>query len=226
MPPNSSFEQFLTNGSAHIDIWQFIINLLITAALSLTLAKVYATYGLAISNRRMFARNFLLIATTTMVIITVVKSSLALSLGLVGALSIVRFRSAIKEPEELSYLFLLISVGLGLGANQRLVTLVAFVMLVSMIILVNKFSSREQHQNMYLAVSTPTTGEGALSGIIEVLKTHCGQVQLKRFDDSNDRFEGTFLVEFDNIEQLEKSRSAIRNLHEKANVVFMDSKLT
>ena len=44
---------------------------------------------------------------------------LALSLGLVGALSIVRFRAAIKEPEELAYLFLTISVGLGFGAKVR-----------------------------------------------------------------------------------------------------------
>ena len=58
-----------------------------------------------------------------MVMITIVKSSLALSLGLVGALSIVRFRTAIKEPEELSYAFLSIAIGLGLGADQRLTTL-------------------------------------------------------------------------------------------------------
>ena len=53
-----------------------------------------------------------------MIIITIVKSSLALSLGLVGALSIVRFRTAIKDPEELSFLFISIAIGLGMGANQ------------------------------------------------------------------------------------------------------------
>lgn len=59
-----------------------------------------------------------------MLVITVVKSSLALSLGLVGALSIIRFRSAIKEPEELTYLFLAISLGLGFGANQTVITII------------------------------------------------------------------------------------------------------
>ena len=58
---------------------------------------------------------------TTMLIITVVKSSLALSLGLVGALSIVRFRAAIKEPEELAYLFLTIAIGLALGREPATV---------------------------------------------------------------------------------------------------------
>jgi len=50
---------------------------------------------------------------TTIFISTVVESSLALTLGLVGALSIVRFRTAVKEPEELSYMFLAITIGLG-----------------------------------------------------------------------------------------------------------------
>ena len=63
------------------------------------------------------------IATT--IVITIVKSSLALSLGLVGALSIVRFRAAIKEPEELVYLFFIIGIGLANGANQFLVSILA-----------------------------------------------------------------------------------------------------
>ena len=58
-----------------------------------------------------------LITMTTMLIISIVKSSLALSLGLVGALSVIRFRAAIKEPEELTYLFLTIAIGLGFGAK-------------------------------------------------------------------------------------------------------------
>ncbi len=51
----------------------------------------------------------------TLLVISIVKSSLALSLGLVGALSIVRFRTAIKDPEELIYLFFSIAIGLGMG---------------------------------------------------------------------------------------------------------------
>tara|TARA_B100000470_G_C19572660_1_gene294192 strand:+ start:109 stop:600 length:492 start_codon:yes stop_codon:yes gene_type:complete len=57
----------------------------------------------------------------------IVKNSLALSLGLVGALSIVRFRAAIKEPEELVYLFLIIAAGLGCGAGQLQITIVGII---------------------------------------------------------------------------------------------------
>ena len=72
---------------------------------------------------------------TIMVVITVVKSSLALSLGLVGALSIVRYRTAIKEPEELAYTFLTIAIGLGMGADQTAVTAISFLLIVTIIII-------------------------------------------------------------------------------------------
>ena len=75
---------------------------------------------------RQYLPIFLLIIPSMVLIISIIKSSIALSLGLVGALSIVRFRTPIKEPEELLYLFVAIAVGLGIGANQIVATLVGF----------------------------------------------------------------------------------------------------
>ena len=129
-----SFESFLTSGSAQVDLSTFLVSLILAAIFSYFLGKVYIRYGTAISNRKSFAGNFVLLATTTTLIITIVKSSLALSLGLVGALSIVRFRSAIKEPEELAYLFLCIAIGLGYGANQILITSAAVPLIVLFIV--------------------------------------------------------------------------------------------
>ena len=131
-----SFEEFLTVSAAQISIPEFISSLLLTAFLASILANIYTNHGSTLSNRRVFSRNFMIIALTTMLVITVVKSSLALSLGLVGALSIVRFRSAIKEPEELAYLFLAIGIGLGMGANQILVTVLAFAIISAIIVTV------------------------------------------------------------------------------------------
>lgn len=77
---------------------KLVLSLGLAALLGLVLGEAYFRFGL--SNRRSFARNFLMLTVTTTLIISIVRSSLALSLGLVGALSIVRFRAAIKEPEE------------------------------------------------------------------------------------------------------------------------------
>ena len=94
------------------------LNLAVVLVLSQLLGWHFVRYAQVLSNKRKLARVLVFIATTTLLIITVVKTSLALSLGLVGALSIIRFRTPIKEPEELAYLFLAIALGVGLGANR------------------------------------------------------------------------------------------------------------
>ena len=103
-----------------------VINMLIAAGLGTLLGWQYARFGRTLTNRVALARILPFIALVTALVIFIVKSSLALSLGLVGALSIVRFRTPIKEPEELTYLFMSIAIGLGLGAEQRIVTITAF----------------------------------------------------------------------------------------------------
>ena len=109
---------FLINNTIQIDLNSFIVSLLCSAILSLLIQLFYIKFSSSLSNRMNFSKNFVILGTTTCIIIVIVKNSLALSLGLVGALSIVRFRAAIKEPEELVYLFLVIAVGLGCGAGQ------------------------------------------------------------------------------------------------------------
>ena len=100
-----------------------------------------------------------LIGLTVFLVITVVKSSLALSLGLVGALSIVRFRTPIKEPEELGYLFLTIAVGLGFGAGFEITTIV-----ITLSILVYLYFSSERNRNNKIS------GEYTIS--LNALNTH------------------------------------------------------
>ena len=113
---------FFINQNIQIDIQGFVISLLFAAILSFLVQLFYIKYSSSLSNRKEFAKNFVILGVTTTIVIMIVKSSLALSLGLVGALSIVRFRAAIKEPEELVYLFLIIAIGLGCGANQLIIT--------------------------------------------------------------------------------------------------------
>jgi hypothetical protein len=109
---------FFLNKPIQIDLNGFVVSLICSVVLSLLIQIFYIKFSSTLSNRMNFSKNFVLLGATTCIIIVIVKNSLALSLGLVGALSIVRFRAAIKEPEELVYLFLVISVGLGCGAGQ------------------------------------------------------------------------------------------------------------
>ena len=143
-----TFEEYLAQSSASIPLLSFIFNLIFTWILASILRFVYIRYGNTLSNRKLFGRNFIIIAMTTMLIITVVKSSLALSLGLVGALSIVRFRAAIKEPEELVFLFLIIAAGLGAGSGQIKITAVGVVFSLFIIFVYSKLFNKSRLENI------------------------------------------------------------------------------
>ena len=219
-----TFEQFLTNQSVEISVWGFVINLVLAGVLAYVLTKLYIKYGHSLSNRKEFARNFLLLTMTTMLIITIVKSSLALSLGLVGALSIVRFRAAIKEPEELAYLFFSISIGLGLGADQRLITVVGFIIILGIVLIKNFSSKSEDDHNLFLTVNSHNPKKAQLNEIVDVLNKHCSVVNLKRFDETNEVLEASFLVEYDNFSKLNESKTELEKLGDSVRVSFLDNK--
>tara|TARA_A100000164_G_scaffold365375_1_gene384888 strand:- start:403 stop:1113 length:711 start_codon:yes stop_codon:yes gene_type:complete len=118
---------FFINQNVQVDLQNFIVSLICAAVLSFLVQLFYIKYSSTLSNRKEFSKNFVILGVTTCIVIMIVKSSLALSLGLVGALSIVRFRAAIKEPEELVYLFLVIAIGLGCGANQLIIITIGII---------------------------------------------------------------------------------------------------
>ena len=220
-----TFEEFLRNTSGQIPILSFVVNLSLTAVLALILSQIYVKYGISLSNRRLFGRNFLLITMTTMLIISIVKSSLALSLGLVGALSIIRFRAAIKEPEELAYLFLAIGIGLGFGANQGVITVVAFAIITVITILVGKFSHKTyENQNLNLTVISYNPPKIGVDKIVDTLSGYCSAVNLRRLDETKEIVEVSFLVEFRNFKQLNKAKIALQQLDDSLKFSFLDSK--
>jgi hypothetical protein len=109
----------LLNVAAFREALNLSLFMFIGGVLGMYVRALYRRFGLTISNRDAFSANFPLLTIATVLVIFVVKSSLALSLGLVGALSIVRFRAAIKEPEGIVFLFFSIALGLALGAEYQ-----------------------------------------------------------------------------------------------------------
>ena len=224
MNKQNSFEQFLATQSVDISITGFIINLTLAAVLTLILSLLYQRYARALSNRKRFAANFMMIGVTTMIIITIVKSSLALSLGLVGALSIVRFRAAIKEPEELAYIFFTIAIGLGLGADQRIITLVGFMFLTIMIFLSGYFRKSNTNDNILITVAGQPSSNGKLDKIVNVLKEHCEEVNLTRMDENDSVMEAAFWVEFQNYQSLSNAKNALKEIDPKFAISLLDQK--
>ena len=221
---NFDWENYLTQAQAQISTPEFVISLALTAITAYILKTVYVRFGQALSNRSIFGNTFVPIAMTTMVIITIVKSSLALSLGLVGALSIVRFRAAIKEPEELVYLFICIAIGLGYGANQINVTIIGFLMIVIAVALIRKSAFKVEKSNvMYLTISKKSKTRLDIEKILEVLETNSFEVDLKRLDESPSTNEASFVTGFQDKAQLLQLRDDLFKFDNQLEVTFLDN---
>lgn len=175
-----------------------ILNLALGLVLSLVVAWYYQHYAQSLSNRRKFAQLLPVLTLTTALVITIVKSSLALSLGLVGALSIVRFRTAIKEPEELVFLFIAIAIGLGMGADQRWPTVVGVLLLMGYMAARLVLIPRAPASNLYLNVILREEGESSLLNRVNAcLLDHVDVLDFRRLDSREGVLQLTYFIECD-----------------------------
>lgn len=126
---------------------------MVIGVLALYVRAIYRRFGISVSNRDAFSSNFTIITIATTLIIFVVKSKLALSLGLVGALSIVRFRAAIKEPEEIIFLFFCIALGLALGAEYYELAISGVIVFTGFVLLRHWSAGRSQTPNLLLTIT-------------------------------------------------------------------------
>ena len=145
---DKSLENFFLNSNIEIDFGNFFIAILLSFLLSLIVKFTYVKVGRALNDKDYFSDTFIPLAIITTLVITVIKFSLALSLGLVGALSIVRFRAAIKEPEELVYLFFCVAIGIATGANQIIIATASTLIVIFILYIQSIFKRRKEKDNI------------------------------------------------------------------------------
>ncbi len=165
---NDTLKNFLITGENNLSLSSFAFSIILSFLLSFLLSKIYRNQSNSFSNPETLARIFPLLSIGTTIIIAVVKSSLALSLGLVGALSIVRFRTPIKEPEELTYIFLCIGIGLATGSDQYKVALIGFLLTVICIFL-NKRLTSKNNSKRNISISISGINSSDIGKIIELI---------------------------------------------------------
>ena len=204
-----------------INIFWFVVNLLITAVIAYLIKLFYIKYGRAISDRRKFSNNFIPLALGTLLIITVIKSSIALSLGLVGALSIVRFRSAIKDPEELTMLFLIIAFGVMGGADQPVLSLVSFA-LVMPLFYFNSIVSKNKGTVTNKAFLNVSSKAFDVSNLTAAIEPHTSYLEIKRVDSSGDEINASFYCTIDGPEQLRKIMNDVKAKDASATISFVE----
>ena len=181
----TDLENFFFNSNIEIDFLNFFYAILLSFVLSFLVKLTYVKVGKSLNDKSYFSDTFIPLALITTLVITVIKFSLALSLGLVGALSIVRFRAAIKEPEELVYLFFVISIGLSNGANQFLLSIFATLVILSFLfgrhLFENKIRKKVQYSldSNILNINILNNNEKKIDDINKIIKERVDYLKLK-----------------------------------------------
>ena len=220
--------EFFLKDNITLDLSSFIINLLVAALLSVIIQIFYLKYSTTLSSKFEFSKNFVILGITTTIVITIIKSSLALSLGLVGALSIVRFRAAIKEPEELVFLFLIISTGLGCGAGQIKIISIGILFSLISIFLYSKFFERRYLKladTLNLAIiADKRLSEKEINEKMDEIKKYTSKIELISFSKSEDNTTINFDVQLHNFSDLNKLTEILQKNDTK--VLFARNDLT
>ena len=132
---------------SHLEYLLFVI-LSILSGLSVRFALGYAKQTWAMTYHH--TMSYALLPAVTMIITTLISGNIALSLGMIGALSIVRFRNPVKNPFELVIFFALITVGIGFSVNAKLGLLMT-VVVISLIVIIKKIEDfkKKRGKNLF-----------------------------------------------------------------------------
>ncbi len=205
-------ENFFLNSSVDISIGNFITAIILSTILAFLIKLSYVKISKSLNDKEHFSEIFVPLAIITTLVITVIKFSLALSLGLVGALSIVRFRAAIKEPEELVYLFFVIGIGLANGANQFFIAIIATFITITILYFRKIYTDKKNSDNISEAstniLQIQIDGQNQNSdALIKKLKKDMNYLNLKSFSSDNEvkQFNFWFDVDKNNLDNLIKN---------------------
>ena len=199
-----------TNADLTLQVnWGSFLFALLTALIcGIVIYLIYRFFYRGIVYNDNFNLLLVLVTIITAFIITTVSSNLALSLGMVGALSIVRFRTAIKDPLDVGFIFWAIAAGLTAGAGLYLIALLGtiFVALIYLGMGLLKF----KNQNFLLVIKYPQTADEVIK---KTLKNY--HYSLKNKSSYHNHVELTIEIKQDNdldlvLRQLKEVESVVK----------------
>lgn len=146
-------------------IFTMVVDLIVAVIMGLLIYEVYKKYYRGVVFSRNYAITLVGMTVLTSMVTLAISTNIVISLGMVGALSIVRYRTAIKEPLDLMYMFWAITTGITVGASMYILALAAFLI---MLIFTICSGSRKHGGHQYMLVAH-YCGEPAGDGIVRAL---------------------------------------------------------
>ena len=164
---NAFSEVFSSQTIGFSSILTVIVSMLFALGAGYVITMVYRRNYRGVMYSGNFALSLLMMTVITTPVVLCIRNSIALSMGMVGALSIVRFRTAVKDPLDTAYMFWALTTGILLGAGQFLLTVLALVMIAGILTLLVNFQTKGL--NSYLLVVR--AGEEAERTVAQIVGT-------------------------------------------------------
>ena len=164
---NAFSEVFSSQTIGFSSILTVVVSMLFALGAGYDITVVYRRTYRGVMYTGNFALSLLMMTVITTPVVLCIRNSIALSMGMVGALSIVRFRTAVKDPLDTAYMFWALTTGILLGAGQFLLTVLALVMIAGILTLLVNFQTRGL--NSYLLVVR--AGEEAERTVSQIVGT-------------------------------------------------------
>ncbi len=175
----TSISNLLLEEVSAISIGRLISAIAIACLAGILIAVVYrVTYGGVLFNKQ-FLLGLILMSMITTSIILAISSNLVLSLGMVGALSIVRFRTAVKEPIDTIFMFWSLAAGILVGAGFFLIAILATLIIGVLFILINYLGKQiKPRDSYYLVLRYDAAAQDSID--VELNKLPASRVKSKR----------------------------------------------
>lgn len=203
-----------------VNFFDVITNLVVALVCGLIIAVVYRFIYKGSSYSVTYVNSLVLLTLITSVVILVIGNNLARAFGLVGAMSIIRFRTAVRDVQDIVYLFFALSVGMAAGVGLHLIAIASTVVISLVAIVLVTFNFGAPRKLEYLIqISYASSTESDLI-INDILKQHCKKfnlVNLKNLGDEN--VEAFYQVRY---KQKEKSNELIRELRQIEHVMHVN----
>ena len=162
------------NSGSHLSLTDVFIALLVTLICALIVLWTYKNTYQGVLYQQSFGVTLVLAALVTTSVIMVISGNLVLSLGMVGALSIVRFRAAIKDPLDIVFMFWAISIGISNGVAYWKVSFGATIFLMIVMLMMKKLPTLSTPFLLVLKLRGSDD-----SNVIEMIRANVKKVKLK-----------------------------------------------
>lgn len=172
---NDIFKSSFLENVSSVSVLDMVVALVLAFAIGIFIFLVYKKTCQGVLYSSSFGVTLIALTMITTLVIMAVTSNVVLSLGMVGALSIVRFRAAIKEPMDIAFLFWAIAVGIVLAAG--LIPLAVFGSVVIGVILLI-FANHKTYVRPYIVVVN-CTGHEVEEKVSQLLKTKTDRIAVK-----------------------------------------------